>query len=103
MTPTDHPSTTFDPPFTLTQTALAPHQRATLAAKVSVAKRKADREASLVVLEDGSKVYPDSPPGIGWVLEKPGYNKKYMSTKDLCLELHSRLPVIEKRKAPKKG
>lgn len=50
------------------------------------AKREA-RKALREVLEDGSVVYPDSPPGVGWVLEWRGYHsKKYLRSRDEAVQ-----------------
>ena len=48
---------------------------------------KAAREASKEVLEGGAKVYHDSPPGIGIVLEFPNGRKCYYATSELAKEM----------------
>lgn len=48
---------------------------------------KAEKEAQTVILEGGAKVYPDSLPGVGWVLLLPVGHKCYMRSKDLCVDL----------------
>lgn len=43
---------------------------------------KAAKEASVTLLEGGAKVYLDSPPGIGYVLELPNHRKFYYASSD---------------------
>ena len=50
-------------------------------------RNKAEREAKTEVLEGGAKVYPDSLPGIGWVLELLNSHKCYMGTREKVVEL----------------
>jgi hypothetical protein len=48
---------------------------------------KAARQATLEILEGGAKVYRDSPPGIGFVLEIPNGRKCYYMTSDQAKEM----------------
>lgn len=41
---------------------------------------KAAKAASTIPLEGGAKIYRDSPPGIGYVLEFPNHRKFYYAT-----------------------
>lgn len=59
------------------------------------AKALASREAATalrssqrITLPDGSLIYPDSPPGIGWVLERPRMAKRYFATKAQAVADH---------------
>ncbi len=48
--------------------------------------KEALRKAQTVLFSDGSKVYPDTLPGVGWVVETPGRNKHYWATKEIALQ-----------------
>ena len=54
-------------------------------AAASRAAYKAAAAALTVPLADGSRVYPDTAPGTGWVLQMPKQPKRYLATKDAAL------------------
>jgi hypothetical protein len=51
------------------------------------AKRAFSEKQSLetIYLDVGVKVYPDRLPGVGWVLDRVGYVKRYLKDKDSCI------------------
>ncbi len=46
---------------------------------------RAYQKANLEVLAKGVEVYPDSLPGVGWVLARKGHPKRYLRTKELAV------------------
>jgi hypothetical protein len=47
-----------------------------------LAKAKAERAAQRAELAPGVFVYPDSPPGVGWVLERPAKPLRFYGTRE---------------------
>lgn len=60
--------------------AAARHQAA-----LSRAATAASVAAQTVTLSDGTRLYPDTAPGTGWVLAMSGCPKRYLATKDAAL------------------
>lgn len=47
---------------------------------------RATRSALTEYLDVGVKVYPDCPLGGGWVLERVGYHKRYLHSRDAAVD-----------------
>jgi len=58
----------------------------TQAARTRLAN-KARREALRETLEGGAVIFPDTKPGIGWVLLRPNGRKSYMKDREGCVAL----------------
>lgn len=58
---------------------LTPEHRAQ-AARLRLAKKQEALEAT-VLMDGGAKVYPDTTPGVGWVLLSPTGHKRYYQTR----------------------
>ncbi len=63
------------------QTAMAKARAKSVEARI---RRKETQVALKAQLDVGVYVYPDSPPGVGWVLERIGYAKLYFRDKQRC-------------------
>lgn len=66
---------------------ITPIIRQEIAARARAVKseREAARRLQRVDLASGVYVYPDNPPGIGWVLVEAGRDKRYYATKDMAI------------------
>ncbi len=56
------------------------------AARTRLATKEA-KAASMTLLDGGAKVYRDSPPGIGYVLEFPNHRKFYYMTSEQATQM----------------
>jgi hypothetical protein len=64
----------------------APHlASARQKAAASRAAASASVAAQAVTLRDGTRLYPDTAPGTGWVLAMKRSPKRYLATKDAAL------------------
>jgi hypothetical protein len=61
------------------------------------AARKDAQKANTKRLPYGALVYPDSPPGVGWVLDRRGYPKRYYASLDIALAAFPLLPPPKAR------
>lgn len=52
--------------------------------KIARLANKVAREDQTVVFSDGTKVYPDTAPGVGWVVERKSH-KCYFRSKEMSL------------------
>ncbi len=58
------------------------------------AEKAAWRVAQRVDLGAGVVVYPDMAPGVGWVLQRPGYPNRYLATKDQAVAHYGTLQSL---------
>lgn len=74
---------------------MTPIEKAKAAQAQAIADRKAFRRANTTTFEDGSTIYPDCRPGVGWVLTWPPNEKGNVTHKNY---LRTRSEAVEKRR-----